>query len=290
MSQVRRERGSEQGHGEEGFYRVEDAGMSLLSRLGCDAGLYDSLLPFQLVKTRPREGSRPPHESFLISVQCMYDFAYYICPRLQERRDLLNGERGRKAEREQLQQQLRREQRSASEAQTACANAVKESERWKDLHDELYREFEQGLQQNALAAQAWEEVNVKNERLSGANARLQQDLAEAQRGIAKAQQDEDNARVEASSAQQKLEETETAYAEAKAHFITAPELVPCLRSLTTEVKTLQEEVRASGERTTEAVARRPPDGRSVRTLQLMRLCCTISSGIRGDDEEEGQTT
>ena len=262
MSQVRRERGSEQGHGEEGFYCVEDAGTSLLSWLGCDAGLYDSPLPFQLVKTRLREGSRP-REGVLIDVQWMYDFAYYICPRLQERRDLLNGERGRKAEREQLQQQLRREQRSASEAQTACANAVKESERWKDLHDELYREFEQGLQQNALAAQAWEEVNVKNERLSGANARLQQD-------IAKAQQDENKARVEASSAQQKLEETETAYAEAKAHFITAPELVPCLRSLTTEVKTLQEEVRASGERTTEAVARRPPDGRSVKTLQQMK--------------------
>ena len=270
MSQVRRERGVEQGHGEEGFYRVEDAGTSLLSWLGCDAGLYASPLPFQLVKTRLRDGSRPLREGFLIDVQWMYDFAYYICPRLQERRDLLNGERGRKAEREQLQQQLRREQRSASEAQTACANAVKESERWKGLHDELYREFEQGLQQNALAAQAWEEVNGKNERLSGANARLRQDLAEAQRSSVKAQQDANEARIAASSTQQKLEETETAYEEAKKHFIRAPDLVLSLQSLTNEVKTLQETVQTSGERTTEAVARRPPDGRNEKTLQQMK--------------------
>ena len=270
MSRGRRERGSEQGHGEEGFYRVEDAGTSLLSWLGCDAGLYDSPLPFQLVKTRLREGSRP-REGVLIDVQWMYDFAYYICPRLQERRDLLNGERERKAEREQLQQQLRREQRSASEAQTACANAVKESERWKGLHDELYREFEQGLQQNALAAQAWEEVNVKNERLSGANARLQQDLAEAQQGSVKAQQDANEARVEASSLHEKLRETDAAFTEAKKKFISAPDLVPCLQSLAAEVKTLQETVRTNGERTAELMTTRPAEGRrTVKTLHQMK--------------------
>ena len=100
--------------------------------------------------------------------------------------------------------------------------------------------------------------------LSGLNTGLR-------RGIVEAQQGASEAREEASSLQKKLEETETAFTEAKEHLISAPDLVSSLRSLTDAVKAVHDEVRTSSERTVEAVARRPPDGRrSMKTLQQMR--------------------
>ena len=304
MSQVRRERRTEQGHVEEGFYNATVVGPNLLSWLHEDEGLYPEGLTFRRVQTWRRGYSVDVlKERYLLEATELCAFFRYICPRLQERRDLrgenehlrrqLEGERHKAseaarrlregkekiyqrattldAEKEQLRQQLQSERLTASEARKACADAARESERWKGLHDELYREFEQGLQQNALAVQAWEEVNVKNERLSGANARLQQDLAEAQQGSVKAQQDANEARVEASSLHEKLRETDAAFTEAKKKFISAPDLVPCLQSLAAEVKTLQETVRTNGERTAELMTTRPAEGRrTVKTLHQMK--------------------
>ena len=96
------------------------------------------------------------------------------------------------------------------------------------------------------------------------NEKLRIDMAEAKR-------DANRARVDASSLQQKLRETETAFTEAKKQFISAPDLVSSLQSLTEEVKTIQEDLNKTFDKTTEAVALRPEEERrNSRTLQQMK--------------------
>ena len=109
-----------------------------------------------------------------------------------------------------------------------------------------------------------QEAMAENARLASVHVGLRQDIAEAR-------QKTKEARVEASSTHEKLEETKTAFAEAEKHFIRAPDLVSSLRSLTNEVKTLQENVRTSWEKTAEALAERPTGGRrSEKTLSQMK--------------------
>ena len=235
----------ERGREECYIYETYENVASMLAHMGQDDGLSPSLAGTPVLAGSVLAGicNEQPHVQYVVAHGDIADFLSYVCPRLQERRDLL-GTTGRlreererlrqrvatvEAEKEQLQQQLRREQRRVSEA------------------------------------------TAENDRLSGDNTKLRHDISKAERGIVEARREANEARVAASSLQKKLAETETAYEEAKKHFIMAPDLVPCLRSLTTEVKALQEEVRASGEKTTEAVVRRPPDEqRNGKTLRQMR--------------------
>ncbi len=117
-------------------------------------------------------------------------------------------------------------------------------------------------------------ARVVNEELDGwvtGNRRLLKQNTELQQGIDKAQQGANKALEDASSMKLKLRRTETAYEEAKKHFIMAPDLVPCLRSLTDEVKAMHEDIQANLEKTTEWMAKRPAEGRrSERTLQQIK--------------------
>ena len=240
MSQARRERGAEQGHVEGGFYTYKANGPCLLSHVDADERVLPDPLPFQLVKVWPRDSAIRPEEVFMINSQQLCDFVHYICPRLQERRD--------------LQDKLRQERRECrSRLVERQAKVVDALSKWRD-------------EQRRVS-----EATAENDRLSGDNTKLRHDISKAERGIVEARRDANEARVEASSLQKKLEETETAYEEARSHFITAPALLSSLRSLTTEVKALHEEVRTSGEKTIEAVVRRPPDERrNGKTLRQMR--------------------
>ena len=304
MSRVRQERGTEQGRrevGRDGLYLVgdgvESVTESILAYVGEDEGLCPRFRG-RRVWIKPTGAPIVEEEFLLVTLADMVAFLGYVCPRLQEKRQLREREvavenayeqmrqdateaqrvrsettmeneqlRQRVAaletKKEQLHQQLRCEQRGASKARKECANAAKEGERWKGLHDELYQGMQQGLQQNAL-------VHRENERLIELNAKLRRDICEAEQGIDKAGREANEARVEASSIQKKLRETETAFEEAKKHFITAPDLVSSLRSLTDEVKTLQKNVQTNGERTAEMVVKRPEGRRSEKTLLQMK--------------------
>ena len=218
-------------------------GPSLLSSLGQDEGVYPGALHCHRVWTQSRISVNNQFgDMFLVDAAELVEFFRYVCPRLQERREL-QGTTGRlHKENERLKRELQWAQRRASAAELEASEA----------NDEM--DF----------------LLVGNENLQEQKQKLQQELSEAERGIVEAQRSATEARREASSTQQKLRRTETAYEEAKRHFIMAPDLVPCLQSLTTEVKTLQEEVRMSGEKTVDVVAQRPPDGRSEKTLNQMK--------------------
>ena len=251
MSQARRERRTGQGRWEEnrsGIYGIYEYLESFLVYCREDEGLCPRLRG-RRTWILPDGWSTIEDECFLVDLQDMCDFVYYVCPRLQERRELQTTTRRLREERERLRQQV------------ANLEAEKEGLRATLKMSEasaLARGLSVGVLQQEVS-----EATAENERLSGLNTQLQQ-------GIAEAQQDTNEARVETSSTQQKLRETETAYEEAKKHFIMAPDLVSNLRSLTDAVKAVHDEVRTSSERTVEAVARRPPDGRSEKTLTQMK--------------------
>ena len=245
MSQARR-RGTEQGLGGEGFTGIFGTtvyGPSLLSSLGQDEGVYPGAVHCHRAWTQNRISVNNQREDmFLVDAAELVEFLRYVCPRLQERRELQVTTGRRHQENERLKRELQDARRRASEAEKEAEEANEELESWM----------------------------VGNESLQEQNIKLRQELSEARQDSVEAQREANEARLEASSTQRNLRKTETAYEEAKKHFIMAPDLVPCLRSLTTEVKTLQEEVRMSGERTAEAVAQRPPDGRSEKTLNQMK--------------------
>ena len=234
----------EQGHVEEGFYCVQYEGPSLLSWLDEDDGLYPGTMAYHMVQTRRQTGyGNVVAFQYLLDAEELVDFVRYVCPRLQERRELRETTGRSREERERLGQQV------------ATLEAEKE-----------------GLQATLkMSEQEVAEATAENERLSGDNTRLRQDIFKAEQGSNEARREANEARVEASSLQKKLAGTETAYEEAKSHFISAPALVSSLRSLTDEVKTLQEKVQTNGERTAEMVVKRPPDGRrSEKTLLQMK--------------------
>ena len=248
MSRGRRERRAEQGQGGEGFtgyYGNTVYGPSLLRELEEEEGLYPGALRCHKVWTWGRVnvvgGQRP--ESFLFDAGELVDFIRYVCPRLQERRDLQVTTGRLHKENERLKRELQCAQRRASEAEWEASEASDEMEC----------------------------LMVGNENLQEQKQKLQQELSEAERGIVEAQRNANEARVEASSLHEKLRETDAAFTEAKKKFISAPDLVPCLQSLAAEVKTLQETVRTNGERTAELMTTRPAEGRrTVKTLHQMK--------------------
>ena len=141
----------------------------------------------------------------------------------------------------------------------------------------------QKLQEEEHAKKEETLISLQEERRT--NEKLQKDIVEAKQNAAKERQgmiealqdvhqakhETDNACRKAFSLQQKLKETETAFTEAKKNFISAPDLVPSLRSLANEVKTLQKTVQANAEKTVEVMSTRPAEGRrSARTLQQMK--------------------
>ena len=278
MSRTRRgER--EQGHEEEEVYWVQSEGPSLLSWLGDYDGFYPGAMAYQMVQTRRQTDYGQVFAfHYLLDADELGDFVRYVCPRLEERRELQTTKRRLRGENERLSQELQDERRRASEAEEKARVATETTWEWCRTEEKrrqqvatLEAEKEQLQQQLRREQRKVAEVTAESERMSGVNTRLRQEVAKAEQGIDKAGQEANEARVEASSVQEKLKETETAYEEAKKHFIMAPDLVPCLRSLSTEVKALHEEVRASGEKTIDAVVRRPPDERrNGKTLRQMR--------------------
>ena len=248
MSQARRERRTGQGRWEEnrsGIYGIYGCLESFLVYCREDEGLCPRLRG-RRTWILPDGWSRTEDECFLVDLLDMCDFVHYVCPRLQERRELRETTGRLREERERLRQQV------------ATLEAEKEGLRATLKMSEasaLARGLSVGVLQQEVA-----EATAENERLSGLNTQLQQGIVEAQR-------DANEARVEASSTHEKLRETETAFAEAEKKFISAPDLVPCLQSLADEVKTLQRDVRT----TTELMAKIPEGNRrSEKTLQQMK--------------------
>ena len=97
------------------------------------------------------------------------------------------------------------------------------------------------------------------------NEKLRRDITE---DVHQTKHEVDKARMETFSLQEKLTETETAFTEAKKNLISAPDLVSSLQSLTGEVKTLQQHIQTNSEKTSEVLAKRPPEdlASSIRSL------------------------
>ena len=141
---------------------------------------------------------------------------------------------------------------------------LQERRRLREENEQLRQQLRDEQQKVVEARRACADATRESERLTELHARLQRDIQKARRG-------ENEAREKASSLERTLRETEAAYEEEKTHFITAPDLVSSLRSLTDVVKTVHDEVRTSSEKTAELVAQRPPEGRrTVKTLHQMK--------------------
>ena len=253
MSRTRRgER--EQGHEEEEvYYAVVRQDTDIVMEANGSEELFPRLGGVA-VAARTRGGAGL---HYLVTDEDMREFLRAVGSQLQERRELQENDVAWEHAYEALRQEKRECQSQSMERLRKVVDAL---QKWRDEQRKV------------------SEATAENERLSRVNTQLRQDISEAERGIVEAGQEANEARreanearVEASSVQEKLKETETAYEEAKKHFIMAPDLVPCLRSLSTEVKALHEEVRASGAKTIDAVVRRPPDERrNGKTLRQMR--------------------
>ena len=135
---------------------------------------------------------------FLFDATELVAFIRYVCPRLQERRELQRTTERLREERERLRQQV-----ATLEAEKEGLRATLKM----SGASALARGLSVGVLQQEVA-----EATAENERLSGLNTGLR-------RGIVEAQQGASEAREEASSLQKKLEETETAFTEAKEHLI-----------------------------------------------------------------------
>ena len=235
MSQGRRGEVEQGQDFEEGSYVVWLRDTSIVATAGEDEELFPSLVGFAVAaRTRGDAGLH-----YLVADGDMKEFLSNVCQKLRQEQDVLELSRETLALGESLER-MRLEN-----------DAEKE---------ELQRQLQRERQRAAEARRACADATRESERLAEFNASLQRDIREARRG-------ENEARVEASSVHEKLRKTETAFAEAKKKFISAPDLVPCLQSLTHEVKTLQNDVKT----TAEVMLTRPVEGRrSLKTLQQMK--------------------
>ena len=257
---------------------VESVTESILAYVGEDEGLCPRFRGHR-VWIKPTADRLVEEEFLLVTLTDMVAFLGYVCPRLQERRELRDREVAVENAYEQMRQDATEAQRVRSETamenvqlrqqlQVERKGASEAKQRLREGKEKVLQREQQSVSE---VRKACADAARESEWLKGLNKKLQQDISEAERGIVEARRDVNEARVEASSLQKKLVETETACEEAKKHFIQAPDLVPCLRPLTDEVKTLQENVQTSGERTAEMVAKRPAEGRrSERTLLQMK--------------------
>ena len=108
MSRGRRERRTEQGQRGEwftGYYGTMAYGPSLLGILGEDKGLYPGALSYHKAWTWVNVGDQRL-ESFLFDAAELVAFISYVCPRLQERRELQRTTERLREERERLRQQV----------------------------------------------------------------------------------------------------------------------------------------------------------------------------------------
>ena len=139
------------------------------------------------------------------------------------------------------------------------------------------------------------EWNARSDELANLQMALQEIRTENEKlreDVVKATQATKKIRTETSSLRQKLKETETAFAEAKKHFIMAPALVPSLQSLTGEVRMLQKTVQKNGEKTAEALARRPPEdfASGIRSLSNEVKTVRVDLKTKFDKTAEAITT
>ncbi len=139
MSRGRRERRTEQGHFlGEGSYDVTNWEPSLLRWFNEDESLYPDRIAVQRVRATHRGCYvTVVDDKYLFDKTELHDFVKYVCPRLQERRELQATTRRLREEREQLRQQLQGERLSMSEANQRLRE---ENERLRrELQDERRR-------------------------------------------------------------------------------------------------------------------------------------------------------
>ena len=235
----------EQGQTEErrsslyGTYQLGDYGFAnVITEAGEDENCFPKLRG-RPVLTQP-EDVVDAAWYWLVDMNKMKRFLERIGAWVRERRDLPQ----RLQEERQASDGLRREMTAAGENLTNAQRALRVVRAEKE---ELLKSLQ-------------EERRI--------NEKLRRDITE---DVHQTEHEVDKARVEAFSLQEKLKETEAAFTEAKNNFISAPDLVSSLWSLTKEAKTVQKELKTNFEKTAEVIATRPVDGRqSLRTLQQMK--------------------